>query len=171
MRPASRKGRGSASSRRDDVSGAFRLPARGEPGVLTSRAWPRQRPSVRVAAPHAATALPRANGSEIVSRGTKRMEASMSPTTAAAFLAGALAASTGTAAALTKGHVFQLQVGDHAKYGTIECNAVYAAPYSGFDCVGAHRYQIVAARTELRVLRSNDKHVSKTVFAVDPSGG
>ena len=93
----------------------------------------------------------------------------MSAKTIAAFLAGALAASTGTAAALTNGHVFQLQVGDHARYGTIECNAVYTAPYSGFDCVGAHRYEVIYAPSELRVLRSTGKRISTTVFAVDPS--
>ena len=94
----------------------------------------------------------------------------MSPKTAAAFLAGVLVASTGTAAALTTGHVFRLQQGDHARYGTIECNALYAGQYSGFDCVGAHRYEVIYSPSELRVLRSNGKHVSKTVFAVDPSG-
>jgi hypothetical protein len=91
--------------------------------------------------------------------------------TVAAFLAGALAATAGTAAALTKGHVFRLQEGDHARYGTIECSAMYVAQYSAFDCVGAHRYQVIYGPSELRVLRSNDNHVFKTVFAVNPSGG
>jgi len=49
----------------------------------------------------------------------------MSVRTVAAFLAGALAASAGTAAALTGGHVFRLQQGDEARYGTIRCEAVY----------------------------------------------
>ena len=39
----------------------------------------------------------------------------MSAKTLAAVLCGVMVASTGTAAAVTKGHVFQLQVGDHAK--------------------------------------------------------
>ena len=98
----------------------------------------------------------------------------MSVKTVAAFLAGALAASTGTASALTTGHVFRLQDGDHATYGTIVCNALYTGPYSGFDCVGAHRYEVIYSPSELRVLRvlrSNGKRVSKTVFLVDPSGG
>jgi hypothetical protein len=98
----------------------------------------------------------------------------MSAKTVAAFLAGALAATTGTAAAVTTGHVFRLQDGDHARYGTIVCDASYTGPYSGFNCVGAHRYEIVYSPSELRVLRvlrSNGKHVSKTVFLVDPSGG
>ena len=95
----------------------------------------------------------------------------MSAKTVAAFLAGVIAASTGTAAALTTGHVFRLQQGDEAKYGTVKCQAVYAAQYSGVDCVGARRYQIVYGPSELRVLRSNGKRVSKTVFLVDPSAG
>jgi len=96
----------------------------------------------------------------------------MSPKTVAAFLAGALAASTGTAAGLTKGHVFPLQVGDEAKYGSIRCEATYAGQYSGFSCFGApHRYTIIFAPSEIRVLRWNAKNVSKTVFHVDPSGG
>ena len=99
----------------------------------------------------------------------------MSVKTVAAFLAGVLAATAGTAAAFTTGHVFRLQAGDHASYGTILCNALYAGPYSGFDCIGArHGYQVVYSPNELRVtrvLRSNGKRVSKTVFLVDPSGG
>ena len=92
----------------------------------------------------------------------------MSAKTVAAFLAGALAAGTGTAAALTSGHVFQLQQGDEAKYGTIQCHATYSLQYSGFMCFGPHRYSIVYAPDEIRVLRSNAKNVSKTVFFVDP---
>jgi hypothetical protein len=98
----------------------------------------------------------------------------MSVKTVAAFLAGALTATTGTAAAVTTGHVFRLQEGDHARYGTIQCNALYALSYSGFDCIGARGYEVVYAPNELRVLRvlrSNGKRVSKTVFLVDPSGG
>jgi hypothetical protein len=45
----------------------------------------------------------------------------MSTKTVAAFLCGAIAASTGTAAALTKGQVFRLQQGDEAS--TARCNA------------------------------------------------
>ena len=98
----------------------------------------------------------------------------MSVKTVAAFLAGALAATAGTAAAITTGHVFRLQTGDHASYGTIVCNALYAGPYSGFNCLGARGYEVVYSPNELRVtrvLRSNGKRVSKTVFLVDPSGG
>jgi hypothetical protein len=94
----------------------------------------------------------------------------MSARTVAAFLAGALAASVGTAAALTNGHVFRLQQGDEAKYGTIQCQATYSLQYSGFSCFGApHRYSIVYTPDELRVLRLNAKNVFKTVFFVNPS--
>jgi hypothetical protein len=99
------------------------------------------------------------------------MEAGMSAKTVAAFLAGVLAASTGTAAALTKGHVFQMKQGDEAKYGTITCQATYSAQYSGFGCFGANRYTIIYSPSEVRVLSWNVKHVSKTVFVVHPSGG
>jgi hypothetical protein len=96
----------------------------------------------------------------------------MSVKTVAAFLAGALAARAGTAAALTSGHVFRLQQGDEAQYGTIHCQAVYSLEYSGFSCSGApRRYSVIYAPDEIRVLRSNAKHVSKTVFFVNPSGG
>jgi len=98
----------------------------------------------------------------------------MSVKTVAAFFAGVIAASTGTAAALSTGHVFRLQDGDHASYGTILCNAVYSGPYSGFNCIGAHRYEVIYSPSELRVLRvlrSNGKRLSKTVFLVDPSAG
>ena len=98
----------------------------------------------------------------------------MSVKTVAAFLAGALAASTGTAAAVTTGHVFRLQTGDHASYGTILCSATFAGPYSGFNCVGAHRYEVIYSPSELRVtrvVRSHGKRVQKTLYHVDPSAG
>ena len=95
----------------------------------------------------------------------------MSAKTVAAFLAGALAASSGTAAALTKGQVFRLQEGDEARYGTVKCQAVHVAQYSGVDCVGARRYRIIYGPSELRVFRLNDKHVYRQVFAANPSGG
>ena len=77
----------------------------------------------------------------------------------------------GTDAALTTGHVFRLQEGDEARYGSVACQAVYVAQYSGVDCVGARRYRIIYGPSELRVLRSNDKHVFGQVFAANPSGG
>jgi hypothetical protein len=98
----------------------------------------------------------------------------MSPKTAAAFLAGALAASTGTAAALTKGHVFHLQQGDEAAYGTVQCQAVNVTPYSGFDCERVPHYEVLYGPSEIRVLRIrlvNKKYVSRSIFHVDPSGG
>jgi hypothetical protein len=58
----------------------------------------------------------------------------MSGKTVAAFLCGAIVASSGTAAAITNGHVFQLQQGDEAHYGKVQCQAVNVAPYSGFQC-------------------------------------
>jgi hypothetical protein len=90
--------------------------------------------------------------------------------TAAAFLAGALVASTGTAAALTQGHVFRLQEGDHAKYGTIDCQAEHVAQYSILDCVGAQGYRLIYGPSELRVLCLNDHHVYRQVFAAKPYG-
>jgi hypothetical protein len=93
----------------------------------------------------------------------------MSAKTAAAFVAGALAASTGTAVALTQGQVFRLQEGDHARYGPIVCDARHVGQYSTFECVGAHRYRIIYGPSELRVLRSNG-HVFRQVFAANPSG-
>ena len=91
----------------------------------------------------------------------------------AAFLAGALAASTGTAAALTKGHVFRLQEGDEASYGKVTCEARYVAQYSGFSCFGAgRRYSIIYAPGEIRVLRFNGKTTAATtVFHLGTSGG
>lgn len=94
----------------------------------------------------------------------------MSGKTVAAFLAGALAASTGSAVAFTNGHLFRLQGGDHARYGPIVCNARHVAQYSTFECVGVRRYRIIYGLSELRVLRSNDKGVFQQVFAADPSG-
>jgi hypothetical protein len=95
----------------------------------------------------------------------------LSPKTLAAFLAGALTASTGTAAAFTTGHVFRLQKGDEATYGKVICQARYIAPYSGFNCYGVGRYSIIYAPGELRVLRFNGKHTSTSVFHLNPSGG
>jgi len=73
------------------------------------------------------------------------------------------------------GHVFRLQTGDHASYGTILCNALYAGPYSGFTASARPRgYEVVYSPNELRVtrvLRSSGKRISRTVFLVDPSGG
>jgi hypothetical protein len=94
----------------------------------------------------------------------------MSAKTVIAFLVGAVAASTGTAAAITQGHVFQLQDGDHASYGKILCSALYVPPYSGFDCVGARRYEVIYAPSEVRVLHLNGTHGFKSVFAVNPAG-
>ena len=94
----------------------------------------------------------------------------MSSKTVAAFLAGALAASTGTAAALTKGHVFPLQEGDEAHYGKVTCQARYVAQYSGFDCFGVGRYSIIYAPGELRVLRFNGRQTLTTVFHLSPGG-
>jgi hypothetical protein len=102
------------------------------------------------------------------------MEAGMSAKTAAAFLCGVLVASTGTAAALTKGHVFQLQQGDEAKYGAVQCQAVNIAPYSGFDCWRVPHYSVIYGPSEIRVLhvrRVNNRYVSRSIFHVDPSGG
>jgi hypothetical protein len=95
----------------------------------------------------------------------------MSSKTVAAFLAGAIAAGTGTAAALTKGHVFRLQEGDEAKYGKVTCQSRYVAPYGGFNCFGVGRYSIIYAPGELRVLRFNGKGASTSVFHLNPSGG
>jgi hypothetical protein len=96
----------------------------------------------------------------------------MSSRMVAAFVAGALAASTGTAAALTKGHVFRLQEGDEAHYGKVTCEATYVAQYSGFRCFGAGpRYSIIYAPGEIRVLRFNGKTTAPTtVFHLGPSG-
>ena len=98
----------------------------------------------------------------------------MSVKTVAAFLCGAIAASTGTAAALTKGHVFQLQQGDEAAYGKVQCQAVNVPPYSGFDCLRVPHYEVIYGPSEIRVLSIrvvNKKYVSRSIFHVDPSGG
>jgi hypothetical protein len=89
----------------------------------------------------------------------------MSLRTVAAFLAGALAASTGTALALTKGHVFRLQEGDEANYGVINCEARHVAPYRTLECWGARTYRVTYGASEVRVYRSN-----RQVFAAKPSG-
>jgi len=94
----------------------------------------------------------------------------MSTRTAAAFLAGALAASTGTAAALTESQVFRLHENDHATYGPIDCQSEYVLQYRIVECVGARRYRIIYGPSEIRVLRENNKHVFKQVFAANPSG-
>ena len=106
--------------------------------------------------------------------GTKRMEAGMSAKTVAAFLCGVIAASTGTAAALTKGQIFRLKLGDEAKYGKVTCQATHVAPYRAFDCFGVPRYGIIYGPSEIRVLRIrrvNNKYVSRSIFHVDPSAG
>src|SRR5262245_6883847 len=102
------------------------------------------------------------------------MEAAMSAKTVAAFLCGAIAASTGTAAALTKGQVFPLQQGDEAKYGNVQCQAVNVAPYRGFECWRIPHYSVIYGPSEIRVFRIHrvgNKYVSRSIFHVDPSGG
>lgn len=95
--------------------------------------------------------------------------------TVAAFLCGVIAASARTAAALTKGHVFQLQQGDEAKYGKVQCQAVNVPPYDGFDCrIGVPHYEVVYGPSEIRVLRIrrvSNRYVSRSIFHVDPSAG
>ena len=98
----------------------------------------------------------------------------MSAKTVAAFLCGAIAASSGTAAALTKGHVFQLQQGDEANYGKVQCQAVNVAPYSGFECRRVPHYSVIYGPSEIRVLhvsRVDKKYVERSIFHIDPSGG
>jgi hypothetical protein len=102
------------------------------------------------------------------------MEAGMSAKTVAAFLCGVMVASTGTAAALTKGQIFRLKDGDEAKYGKVTCQAANVAPYSAFDCFGVRGYTTIYGPSEIRVLRwrlVNNKYVSRSIFHVDPSGG
>jgi hypothetical protein len=102
------------------------------------------------------------------------MESHMSAKTVAAFLCGAIAASTGTAAALTKGQVFRLQQGDEAQYGKVQCQAVNVAPYSGFQCWRVPGYSVIYGPSEIRVLKVrvvNKKYVSRSIFHVDPSTG
>jgi hypothetical protein len=96
----------------------------------------------------------------------------MTAKTVAAFLCGAIAASAGTAAALTNGHVFPLQQGDEAKYGNVQCQAVNVTPYRGFDCERVPHYSVIYGPSEIRVLRIhrvNNKYVSRSIFHVDPS--
>ena len=96
----------------------------------------------------------------------------MSAKTVAAFLCSVIAASTGTAAALTKGHVYRLQQGDEAKYGDVLCQAANGGPYSGFECWHVPHYSIIYGPSEIRVLRIrhvNNKYVSRSIFHVDPS--
>jgi hypothetical protein len=98
----------------------------------------------------------------------------MSAKIVAAFLCGAVAAGTGTAAAFTTGHVFRLQQGDEARYGNVQCQAVNVPPYAGFDCLRVPHWEVVYSPSEIRVLRTrvvNRKVVSRSVFHVDPSGG
>jgi hypothetical protein len=98
----------------------------------------------------------------------------MSAKTIAAFLCGVIAASTGTAAALTQGQGFRLQQGDQAKYGNVQCQAVNVPPYSAFNGLGVPHYVVVYGPSEIRVLRVHrvsKKYVSRSVFHVDPSGG
>jgi hypothetical protein len=98
----------------------------------------------------------------------------MSSKTIATFLCGVIAASTGTAAALTKGHVFRLEQGDEAKYGNVQCQAVNVPPYSALDCLGVSPYAVIYGPSEIRVLRVRrvgNKYLSRSVFHLDPSGG
>jgi hypothetical protein len=70
--------------------------------------------------------------------------------------------------------MFQLQQGDHAKYGTVRCDAVNVQPYSGFQCWLVPHYSIIYGPSEIRVLRVrlvNGKYVARSIFHVDPSGG
>jgi hypothetical protein len=95
----------------------------------------------------------------------------MSAKTVAAFLCGLMAASTGTAAALTKGQIFRLKVGDEAKYGEVTCQATSVAPYSAFDCFGIPGYTVTYGPSEIRVLRVsvvNKRYVSRSIFHVAP---
>ena len=98
----------------------------------------------------------------------------MSAKTVAAFLCGVIVASTGTAAALTKGHVVLLQQGDEAKYGNVRCQGVNVSPYSGFSCRGVPLYEVIYGPSEIRVLRVrrvSNRYVFRSVFPVTPSGG
>lgn len=102
------------------------------------------------------------------------MEAGMPAKTVAAFLCGVIVASTGTAAALTRGHVFQLQQGDEAQYGKVQCQAINVAQYSGFSCWRVRPYSVIYEPTEIRVLRTrlvNGKYVSQSIFHLDPRTG
>jgi hypothetical protein len=99
----------------------------------------------------------------------------MSAKTVVAFLSGVVIASSGTAAAITSGHVFRLQQGDEAQYGKVKCQAVNVAPYSGFDCrIGVPHYEVIYGPSEIRVLGwrvVNHKYVTRSIFHVNPSTG
>ncbi len=95
----------------------------------------------------------------------------MSAKTVAALVCGVMVASTGTAAALTKGQIFRLTEGDEAKYGKVTCQATHVAPYSAFNCFGVPGYAIIYGPSEIRVLRVrlvNGKYVSRSIFHANP---
>ena len=94
----------------------------------------------------------------------------MTAKTVAAFLAGALVAGSGTAVAVTNGHVFRLREGDEAQYGKVSCQAVHVLPYSAFECGGVPGYRIEYGPSEITVRRSTGTYTSKAVFTVKPSG-
>ena len=58
----------------------------------------------------------------------------MSAKSVAAFICGVMVASTGTAAALTRGQIFRLREGDEAKYGKVTCQATHVAPSAWSAC-------------------------------------
>jgi len=89
----------------------------------------------------------------------------MSAKRAAAFLAGALLAGTGTAAARTPVHLLRLKQGEKAGYGPIVCQARRVAQHPILACGGVQRYRIIYGPSALRVLRSNHQ-----VFTANPSG-
>jgi len=98
----------------------------------------------------------------------------MSAKTVAAFLCGVVAASAGTAAAVSNGHIFPMQQGDEAKYGSVQCQAVHVSPYSGFQCWRVPHYSVIYGPSEIRVLREsrvNGKYIERSIFHVDPSAG
>jgi hypothetical protein len=98
----------------------------------------------------------------------------MSVKTIAVFLCGVIAASTGTAAALTTGSVFRLKQGDEARYGKVQCQAINVAPYSGFQCWRVPHYTVIYGPSEIRVLKVrlvNNKYVEQSIFHVDPATG
>ena len=98
--------------------------------------------------------------------------------TAAAFLAGALAASCGTAVALTKGpssrstlrctpscpEIIRLREGEGARYGMVVCQAMNVAPIRSMFCVGAGRYEVFYGPSDVSVYRSH-----RRVFDASPS--
>jgi hypothetical protein len=97
--------------------------------------------------------------------------------TAAAFLAGALAASSGTAVALTKGphsrstlrcnpncpKIIRLKEGERARYGMVVCQAMNTAPIRSMLCVGAGRYEVFYGPSDVSVYRSH-----RRVFDANP---